>query len=448
MICLVSLSCRTYLNQEFFPPDKSFEHRQENDREYSLGVVEFDDQGWYHSRVQAQNVFDHVAALARREPTIIVVFIHGWHHNACASDGNLACFRATLELLDREVNQPHYVTARAILGHPGKLQIAGIYLGWRGRSVPTALKYLTFWDRKAAGHRTGGSDLREFLLRLGALQRDINRTGPLTGLVTVAHSFGGAVAERALFQDISRPLAENVPITGKVDLREPPRLLEGFGDLVVLINPAFEASLYHNVADLSARATYASSQSPILLTLSAENDGPRKTVFPIGRFFSLLSQGIASREQGEAVRVALGNDSSQVTHFLKLDPSADWQGPDPASDGCGSGVELDARQREAFSAGNLGNRLPTASDLRGALIATKLAGEVHLYGTVLTPKPGVDPDLPFLVVQVSKHIINGHNGFFNPRLINFLVGYIARAEAKTSILRDQQREHSAGGVKP
>jgi len=145
----------------------------------------------------------------------------------------------------------------------------------------------------------------------------------------------------------------------------------------------------------------------------------------------------------------LGNDLSQVTHSLTLDPSPDWQGPDPATEGCSSGLELTARQKQAFSVGNQGKRAPeTASGWREALRDTKLAGEVRLYGTVLTPKPGIDPDLPFLVVRASKQIINGHNGFFNPRLINFLVGYIARAEAKTSILRDQQREHSAGGVKP
>jgi len=275
---MVSLSCRTYLNHQFFSDDRSVESTEK----HTLGFVEFDDQGWYHSRNQAQRVLERITAEASsdQERAIVVIFIHGWHHNACPGDENLACFRKTLDRLNDEVNTGYFKEARSRLGKPGNLRILGIYIGWRGRSLPGLLDYLTFWDRKAAGHQAGGADLREFLIRIGNLQKQLNEAGKFTGLVTIGHSFGGAVVENSLIQRVSRPLAENVPIVGHVDLRPIGRLLEGFGDLVVMINPAFEASLYNNIADLSGRATYSSEQSPILMTLSAENDGPRRTLFP------------------------------------------------------------------------------------------------------------------------------------------------------------------------
>src|SRR4051794_39439279 len=97
--------CRSYLNPRlpYFAPDKAVEHTPH----YTLGVVEVDDQGWFRSREQAQQVFDEISRSAGQDRSIIVMFIHGWHHDARPDDDNLACFRATLARLDEEVNLPY-----------------------------------------------------------------------------------------------------------------------------------------------------------------------------------------------------------------------------------------------------------------------------------------------------------------------------------------------------
>ena len=60
----------------------------------------------------------------------------------------------------------------------------------------------------------------------------------------------------------------------------------GFGNLVVLINPAFEATLYSALNDMVAGRGYLCSQRPVFAVLTSETDQATRVAFPIGRFFS------------------------------------------------------------------------------------------------------------------------------------------------------------------
>ena len=81
-----------------------------------------------------------------------------------------------------------------------EFQIIGIYMGWRGRSLPGWLDYTTFWGRKAAAERIGEGDMREFFVRLDQTYRDHQRgnAGTFLGLVTLGHSFGGQAVLRSV----------------------------------------------------------------------------------------------------------------------------------------------------------------------------------------------------------------------------------------------------------
>ena len=61
-------------------------------------------------------------------------------------------------------------------------------------------------------------------------------------------------------------------------------------------------------------------------------------------------------------------------------------------------------------------------------------------GGALARLPGVpeQPYAPFLVVDTSPAIIDGHSGFFSHRFTNFLVRYVADIEAKRLITRRQR----------
>ena len=69
---------------------------------YELAVVEFDDQGRCYDRGQMDAVAQRLEALAPNDPrqggqdVILVVFVHGWQHDARSDDENLSAFRVLL----------------------------------------------------------------------------------------------------------------------------------------------------------------------------------------------------------------------------------------------------------------------------------------------------------------------------------------------------------------
>ncbi|MEO8035720.1 MAG: hypothetical protein ABI837_14890, partial [Acidobacteriota bacterium] len=157
---------------------------------FALGVVEFDDQGKVWNRDDADRILEVARREAEKGGATIVVFIHGWHHSARAGDANLVDFRKALLKLKTEMDAPIYRSARGrLVGHEDATLI-GVYIGWRGRSLPGFLDYLTFWDRKPAAERVGRGDVVELLSTLDRIWIDSNQRDLYTGLITIGHSFG------------------------------------------------------------------------------------------------------------------------------------------------------------------------------------------------------------------------------------------------------------------
>jgi hypothetical protein len=107
---------------------------------FSMNFVEINEQGMLADRAQAEAALAHAA---RPEPdgSYVVVFVHGWHHNARSGDSNVNGFYDAMALVSR--------------WNPQR-QIKGIYIGWRGDSVPVPLlRYLTFWERKSTSDEVG-----------------------------------------------------------------------------------------------------------------------------------------------------------------------------------------------------------------------------------------------------------------------------------------------------
>src|SRR6185437_14393724 len=86
---------------------------------------------------------------------------------------------------------------------------------------------------------------------------------------------------------------------------------------------AVEAAAYQRARLLSQQLTYSDGQTPIMLTLSAENDYPRGKLFTLGRivgeWFAWLPYNHNEHER-ESERRALGVYSAnglQITHRLE-----------------------------------------------------------------------------------------------------------------------------------
>ena len=70
----------------------------------------------------------------------------------------------------------------------------GVYLGWRGQSIPGDL-FLSFWNRRDAAQRVGSSDYAEAIYRLMAVTKENSQD---SRIVIVGHSFGARVLETAI----------------------------------------------------------------------------------------------------------------------------------------------------------------------------------------------------------------------------------------------------------
>jgi hypothetical protein len=101
----------------------------EHTKDYYLAVIEFDDQGWFQDidqRIKLERFLNE--KVEQNEDLLIVVFIHGWKHNAAANDTSLQSFRGVLR--DARFSEDLRSEDR---GRDRK--VLGVYLSWRGLSL-------------------------------------------------------------------------------------------------------------------------------------------------------------------------------------------------------------------------------------------------------------------------------------------------------------------------
>jgi hypothetical protein len=402
---------------------------------YDLRIVQLDDFGSFWDPATAQDTLASVEAqsLATSSSTYVVVFTHGWHHNAAPHDPNLEQFKTWLGNLSGEFSQPQRRAARQELTGSPNFKLIGIYVGWRGRALPGLLDYGTMWWRKTAAERVGDGDFSEFLerlqriyLRANAYQRFLdacthNRNVPFTGLFTVGHSFGGQALLKAVGRPIESDLAMRAPhLTHAVQsvvrpsnptLEQIP--IDSFGDLNILVNPAVEAYQFARIDGLYRQLAYPVDQTPQLVVFSADNDRPRQFFFPIARVLtSPFRPMFRNSYQGALWGKALGEFTEQQTHELRLAK----QDPDSLSD-------------DDFKPAN-----------RQKVALYDFTSPTVFSGVRMTRQPNtaIIDNSPVAVIYTHDKIIDGHNGVFDPKFLAFLPQYIAFIEGKRIVLRYQR----------
>ncbi|MEO8380762.1 MAG: hypothetical protein ABI779_13950 [Acidobacteriota bacterium] len=417
---------------------------------YDLGIIEMDDQGWLTNRSDAEHILEKLERTAAGQTTNIVVFVHGWHHNANPCDCNLASFRRVLERLDQEAQLEVYRGARRELAGDAEARVVGLYVGWRGRSLPKRLDYLTFWDRRPAAIRVGHGDLPGVLGRLQTIYDAGNRKKRgYTGLVSMGHSFGGQVLFAAVSDLLKSRLGAVVPLTGQEGI--PVRPIDGFGDLVVLVNAALDASVYHSIDAMTRHTAFSPLQAPVMMVVSSEGDRANEKYFPIGRTFSIRHEPDGSPEQFQQKLRTLGWYLPQVTHCLSLEGGSscyDTVQPDkpPAKmrkrrNACDC-PEADAIVFDRASAERNAGVWKSKVSIHGVEEPLmdhpefmQLARTFSAVGTRFTALDQLDPNNPFVVVKATREISDDHNDMFNPHLVDFLVRYAAGTQLKRMSVR-------------
>jgi hypothetical protein len=449
----------------------SFYHRewpvkaQDPTARYNLEVVQVDDFGSFWDAGHAREVANRIDTWSQAENTFIVVFIHGWHNDAEPDNGNLINFQQSLDEIAKLMDDSASAQTRQQLTGQASYRLVGVYVGWRGKSLPMPLDYATMWWRKDAAERVGNGDVAEFLERLQRTYLRANSTNatgknriikPFTGLVTIGHSFGGQVLMRALARPIEEVLVEHTPHEISDTEAEPAlpnpnatkqeKPIDSFGDINILLNPALEASQYARIDSLYRKLSYDEHQTPQLMVLSADDDWARKSFFPIARVLTLpFRPTFRSSYQGALWGQALGVLASQQTHDLNRSTAVDSL----------THADYEAvNEKLAANTATAGHPVPAATLAVPDPLGTRIrhfdfTSQLAFGGAELVPRaPMRVANSPVAIVVTHQDIITQHSGIFNPELRAFLVRYVAFLEGKRMLLRAEKlrNEHAPMGT--
>ena len=393
-----------------------------------IGYVEFDDQGDLWNPGQWTSFHDTVRERFAGRDVIIVTFVHGWKHNASVCDGNVTCFREVLKSIE---NSERYFAKQA--GHAPR-PVVGLYAGWRGLSLTWPIaKETSFYARKSTAHRVGNGRLRDLFVAAEGLRDEMRAAaGGRSRLIIVGHSFGAAATFSALGAIFQERVARFAPPPGA----ELP-VVQGFGDAVVLVNPAFEATLYSGLDSLMRQhQEYSTHQRGILLTVGSETDSATQKAFPVGRFFNTLFERTQNAEQEHALRTTLGNYEKYRTHLLKEETGLarggwlnDIEETDPAQK-ARSGTECKCAYLKTHP---LSDEDIDEVASREEAPALQENGDLVLGNVVLKPvDPTTSPYLPLIVARASDAIVTQHNGIYNKKFLDFLRAFLIEMERRNA----------------
>jgi hypothetical protein len=260
------------------------------------------DEGYGSVKLSGKSQLDAVLQTFHSNETYyVMVFVHGWRNDASIGNDNVADFRryaahAARFLEDRSSIDPA----------SKKPRVMAIFIGWRGArtdenwlhqklgnlgdAIGTFSALITLFDRKPVSEAIAPSvltALRDIEVKLGIAHAIPNvdyTPDNKNKMIVFGHSLGGNLLITSLRDDLIKRVQEHTPTKYMQPV---------LGDLVVLINPAAEASKWIDVqlalwqklafiyADRRPPSEYADAhkffglvQAPIIVSATAARDWP------------------------------------------------------------------------------------------------------------------------------------------------------------------------------
>jgi hypothetical protein len=439
---------------------------------YDLFVAEFDDQGMPADKVARGLPFNksEIYLIEQKLRSILadeqkrygginlIVFTHGWHGDARADNNYSIEIKAILQEMSsveagsspRRITPFYHADAtgnhEAVTATPRRT--VGIEIAWRGDSLenPTILfisgsrNALNIWDRKHAAETVAkGSihDLLEFLNDFyltnscsegGSAAGELEARCDSVHMLTIGHSFGALITYSTLIGRIERGLNSGCDDRAYA-----------FGDLTVLLNPAFEGSRYAPVFESamhhpdvfghfpgggepdsvcapaaetaqphSQKADddgYEQVQLPVMVTLQSAGDTATGKLFPIFKFFTTPFTNTPFDDESRNERQAAGWVAGFRTHQLGLQSSSPvkvcFVGPSDPKWYCPRGWQTTAVE-------------PSLS------ASTTLAEQREVLQWAGVKGASVPQYMPIWSVMVSSSIMANHDDIWNPRIVKLM----------------------------
>jgi hypothetical protein len=331
-------------------------------------IIELNELGELVDRCQWTDILYEMQRV--QQPEMIVLYVHGWKHDAAEGDADRKAFTKLIVRLSKneQGDTPRHVV--------------GIFVGWP--AVPSnwpIVREFTFWSTMRAADRVSQSaTLTKLVSAIESVRR--RRANERDYVVLMGHSFGARILFTATSQLLIREVQLQHPgVTGGTY-----GLVRGPADLEILLNPALEASVYTALDTIRrSQENFHRDQPPLLLTVSTSNDLATTAAFGIGQRFGL--------QRHERQLTTLGNYEPYTTHRISLRSD-----PAPAIPS--------------------GARLPWYDDFCSAdMCLTRLSADRQ-------------PGNPFMVATTSKEILNGHGGIWESRFQDWLEAFIREADER------------------
>jgi len=285
-----------------------------------LAFIEFDDLGQAWSTHAADRVTQLDRALTtihnavKVDPSaLVVVFIHGWQHNAEGpkdEDQNIQAFKRVL--LDLHFQYQ----SRAVVG---------VYIGWRGEFYKTewpVSQGISYYNREGAAMRISSAGaITDALLQISDMAHVDKDMKPITSLdqprpylLFIGHSFGGLTLEHAITQawivalqqyQLASGATAAPPVTAAPPATAAPPIsvVPPFADLTVFVNEAADATVSLPLLKVmtDTQITYkraavhgkALVDFPLILSVTTPADLATKLLLPIGHFFPAVGYKIS-----------------------------------------------------------------------------------------------------------------------------------------------------------
>lgn len=413
--------------------------------DYLLSFVEFDDQGWFQDGSQRWAVFKEMADARAKDPDqqfLIMVYAHGWLHNAGTADGNVAEFQ---KLLQQIVLMEHAAVAQNMKARPRK--VVGVYLGWRGASltVPGA-KFLTFWTRKNAAERVGERSVKQLLMDLEQFKKTMNpgmKDNRLaepheTQLVMIGHSFGGLVMYHALYSQLMERARHIYTDDGAVVYD----VAKSFGDFVLLVNPAFEGSAYEPLAQATRDRCYVRQQRPVMAVVTSQSDWATGITFPLGRAYTALqSAPHDAADERATVFNTVGHLDRYQTHLLR--PWDERKDGPPTAAKVDAEPSLDQAHRLVAGAKQVNAALKAGATDPVPLLAAATDKKAYHHLVLERQGKAAMDYMPYLVISADPAVIDGHSDIWNATFRNFMAEFVG-----TEVMRVKATSIDTPACKP
>jgi hypothetical protein len=231
----------------------------------------------------------------------VLVYVHGWHHNADSSPVGAGWERKNAvkfdDLLARHADQVRRYHALRLNAPPP--EVIGIYVGWQGERTRAPLASLfSIGDRARVADEIGRRG--ELARDLTEIAEQLRRRNGANRMMVIGHSLGGRMLTEALL--------------GRFESNTGFPL--GAGALIVTINAAVSANKYRAVLNGPGRPAIAGE--PTWINITSTDDGSTRLIYPVAAIVRLLDSTRASDTQGSLTWKTVGHYQPFITHHLEF----------------------------------------------------------------------------------------------------------------------------------